>query len=115
VNGFHYASPIRHDVVIVESQHAIAFACEETVPSRVTLLILRLEMLSAVNLDDQARVLADEVDNEGTNGCLTPKACAVEPVRAHRIPDDPLGLGQVSAQRARADAQLGRDLPGRLF
>src|ERR1700687_2736713 len=101
--------------MVAESKHAIAFTCEETVPSRVTLLILRLEMLSTVNLNDQARVVADEVDDEGSNRGLAPKACAVEPVRAHHIPDDPLGIGQISAQRARADAQLGRDMPGRFF
>jgi hypothetical protein len=115
VNGFNYAVPICHDVMVAESQHAIAFAREETVPSRVTLFILCLEMLSAVDLNDQARVVAHEVDDEGSNRCLAAKACAVEPVRAHRIPDNPLGIGQVSAQRARTDAQLGRDLPGWLF
>jgi len=101
--------------VVVESQHAIALAREKAIPSRVAFLMRRLEMLPAVNFDDDLRRMRDEVHDVRSDRRLAAKADAFEAMRAQSVPNDPLGIGQISAQRARADAQLGRDLPGWFF
>ena len=84
--------------MIVEAKHAISLGGEKRIASRVALLMIRLEMLRAVDLYDQPRIVTDEVDDERTNRILPPKACAMEPVGAHRIPDDSLGIRQIPAQ-----------------
>jgi hypothetical protein len=105
--------PICHDIVIVESKHAVASGFQICVASRVTSLVLRFEMLRTIDLDDHTCVMTDEVDDEGTDRCLSSKACAIKAMSAYAVPDDPLGVGEISPQRARADAQFGGDTPGR--
>ena len=84
--------------MIIEAEHAIPLGGEKGIASRVALLMLRFEMLGAIDLYDQPRAVTDKVNNERTNRILPPKACAMEPVGTHGIPDDPLGIGQIPAQ-----------------
>jgi hypothetical protein len=101
--------------MIAEAQHPIAFAFKKTIAPRVAPLMRILEMLPAIDFDDHVRIMTNKVDDERTDRRLPPEACAVEPVRTHPVPNDPFRIRHVSTQRARANAQLGRHLPRRIF
>jgi len=101
--------------VIIEAKHAIALAFEKGIAPRVTFLLRVLEMLPAIDLDDEFLILADKIDDEGTDRRLPSKARTVEPMGAYCVPNNSLGVRQISAQRPRAHAQLRRHLPGRFF
>jgi hypothetical protein len=85
--------------MIVDSQHAISSGSKKRVTSRVALLMLSFEMLRAIDLYDQPRIVTDKVDNEGANWNLSPKTRTIQPVGAHRVPDDSLSVRQISPQR----------------
>jgi hypothetical protein len=55
-------------------------------------------MLSAVNLNDESMLLADEIDNERTNRRLAPEAQSIEPVCAQRRPQATLRIRHFMAQ-----------------
>ena len=101
---FEYASPIRHDLVIVEPQHVIALRYKKGAPPCVVLHLFRLKMLPAVDLDDKTRLVTDEINAEWSDRSLSSKARAAKPVRADAVPDDTLGISHVAPQRARAGA-----------
>jgi hypothetical protein len=91
--------PIGHDVAIVEPKHAVAWALQISVASRVAPLVLSLEVLGAVDLDDEPCIVTDEIDDERSDWSLPPKARAIEPMSAHAVPDDPLGVSEAPPQR----------------
>ncbi len=97
--------------MIAEPQHPIAFFREKAITSRIAPLVRTLEVLPAIDFDDYARLMTNEVDDEGSNRRLPAKTCSIEPMRSHPIPNDPLGIGHISTQHARADAQLRRHVP----
>jgi hypothetical protein len=107
--------PICHDVVVVEPKHAIAAASQVFVAPCVTFLIFILEMLRAIDLDDQSCIVTNEIHDERSDRRLSSKACAIETMSAHSVPDDPLGVGERPPQRPRADAQFRRRAPSRSF
>ena len=82
--------------MVVEPKHAIAAVGKKRVASLVTPLVLSLEMLRTVDLNNQSSAMTDEIDDEWTDRILPPKAHAIEPMSAHAVPDDPLGVGQIS-------------------
>jgi hypothetical protein len=102
-----YALPVCHDVKIVEPQYPVALGCEECITSCVVLDVLGFVVLSAINLNDERGCMAQKIDDERTNRCLTAEALAMQSVSADRVPDDPLGIGQIAAQSARARPLLG--------
>jgi len=99
---FEHALSIRHDLMIVEPQDAVALGCEKGTAPCITLHLLRLEMLSAIDLDNEVRLVTDEINNKWTDRSLSSKARAAKSMGADSIPNDPLGLGHVASQRARA-------------
>src|SRR5690606_34843503 len=54
-------------------------------------------VLSAIRLDDQPRLEADEVDDVALDWHLAPKLEAVQPMRPQQVPQPPLGVGGVAA------------------
>jgi hypothetical protein len=101
--------------VIVETKYPITFGSKKCVASSVAFLMLCFEMLCAVDLDDQTCIVTYKVDDEGTNGSLSPKACAIESVGTHPVPDDPLRVREISPQGPRTNTQLRRDPPRRFL
>src|SRR5262249_60521743 len=60
-NRFQNALPIDHDVIIVEAQHAKAFAGKISISAGVAFLLFWFEGLSPINLDNQPCGGADEI------------------------------------------------------
>jgi hypothetical protein len=112
---FQDARAVGHDLVIVEAQNTKPFAGKEGVSAGIALLMLRFEVLAAVNLDGETRGIADEIHDVGTDWCLATKARALHMVAAQRGPHQPFGIGRVLSERARSRELLRRYTPsGRL-
>jgi hypothetical protein len=87
--------------MIVEAQHAKAFGCKKRIASRVAPLMARLEVLSAVKLDDEIRSVTDEIHDIGTDGHLPAETRTVHAMGAQGRPYASLGIGRIGAQCAR--------------
>jgi hypothetical protein len=68
--------------MIVEPQDPKSLAREERIAARVTPFPRRVEMLPAVELDDEVCCVADEVDDVWANGRLPAKARAAQAMPA---------------------------------
>jgi hypothetical protein len=79
--------------VVVEAKDAKSLCSKKRVASLITRFMSGFEVLAAIDLDDQLRGVRNEIHNVGTNWRLTAKACTVQPVRAHAVPDHTLCLG----------------------
>ena len=66
-DGLQYGRAISEDVVVPETENAPASSAQIAVS---LVMIARLRMLAAIDLDDQPRFNADEVDDVGRNGEL---------------------------------------------
>lgn len=80
--------------MIVEAEHTIALRAEKRIPPGISHKVLRLEMLPAVDLDDQAGLAADKIHDKRTNRRLSFKASTAEPMGPQRIPNDTLRVSQ---------------------
>jgi hypothetical protein len=98
-------------VVIVETQNAIPLGRQKGVSPRIALDVFRLEVLPAVDLDNDVGGVTNKVDDEGTDWRLTSKARTEQPVSAHSIPDGVLRIGGLLSKRSRARALPLRHLP----
>ena len=89
------AFKIFENVIVPEAKDAIALAFKEFCSSLIT---DALGMLSAIRLDDQTRLLANKVSDEGPNWLLPSKFCSIE----LRVPEDrpqlALCIGQITAE-----------------
>jgi hypothetical protein len=85
----------------------VAFRSKEHIALSVSLHVLSFVVLSAIDLYDEPGCMAHKIDNEGTNRCLTAEAQAMQSVCTDRVPDDPLGISQIAAQRAGVRSLLG--------
>jgi hypothetical protein len=108
-----HPASIAHDIVLAESKHAIAFAAEETITSRVAFLVLVLKMLRAIDFDDELRGVRDKIVNVWTDRRLAAKPYAIQPMCAHSVPDDSLSIGQIAPQSSCARATLLAHTPFR--
>jgi hypothetical protein len=70
-----------------------------------------LEMLSAIDLNDEAGRVTHEINNERADWRLTSKARAAKPVGADRVPDDFLGVSRIPPQRACVCPLFHRHVP----
>ena len=100
-NRFQHALPIGQHIVIVESKHAIAFGREEAITTCVTLEMLGLKMLSAINFNNKMRSMTYEISDIRTDRCLPPKTRAIQAMRSQSKPDDSFGICRLSSQRLR--------------
>ena len=97
-----YTRTICHDIQIAESQNAESFHLQKRIATSIARESLTLEVLAAVDLDDQIRGVTDEIRNVGADWNLFAEGCAVQSMCAENIPDDALGLGQVCTELAGA-------------
>ncbi len=64
-------------------------------------------VLPAIEFNDELKLEAIEVDDEGSDWSLTPESRVLEPFSAKLPPQQPLGVGHIGAKRTRV-AQLAR-------
>jgi hypothetical protein len=112
-NHLQDAKAVRYDVEIAESQNPKSFGGKECVSPLVARLTRVIEMLPAIDLDNQLRRMGDEIDNVGTDRGLPPKAGAFQPVCAQAVPDRTFGFRQILSERSGARAHFRLDAPSR--
>jgi hypothetical protein len=104
---------VRHDIVIVEAKNAKALGGEERVTPPVARLMRVVEMLTAVDLDDELCRVRKEISDVGADWSLPAEAGAFQPMRTQAVPNDAFGFGQILTKRSRAYAHFRLHLPGR--
>src|SRR5215468_8797728 len=92
-------------LVVPEPQHAVALAFQEA--SAACFRLGRGIMLSAIDLDDQSRCVADEVGNEPADRHLSAKPVAFGLPRPQHLPELLFGFGHVTAEGPGALARTG--------
>ena len=95
------AVEVGDNVPVPDAHDLIAFGGE---PARATFVMgksLRPGMLTAIDLDYQQPLQADEIDDEGSQRMLPAKFQAVELPAPQSPPQQALGIGHRSAQASR--------------
>jgi hypothetical protein len=85
-----------------DAQHAVAFACKPAIPERIPSDLIVLRVPTAIDLDHQTTLEADEIDNMSANRMLPTKARAVDPAPAEHPPQPTFGIACIVAQFSRA-------------
>jgi len=85
--------PVRHYVVIVETENTKTFRHQKSIAPCVTHHVLRLKMLPAIELDDKICGVADKIHHVGTDRGLPPEACTIHPMSTKFVPDHSFGIG----------------------
>src|SRR6185312_273475 len=98
---FQYAFEILHHFVVPESQNTKAVRFEA--PRPLLLVLVGIAVLAAIDLDDQAVLEADEIDDIAFDRLL-PAEFGANLMRAQCPPDPLLGLGRVTTESARDGA-----------
>jgi hypothetical protein len=106
--------PVRHDLAIVEAEHAKSLGVQIGVTNCVTLFMGVLEMLATIDLDNQHCGVRNEVGYVRTDGDLSPESGAIQSVGAECVPDDPLRGSHILSQRTCARPHARGDTPLRL-
>ena len=89
---FENAFEIGEDIIVPESDHAVAATFQVGGPRRVSLG----RMLSSVDFDDEATLMADEVGDIGANRHLSAEFQTIELASADRAPELLFGLRLVA-------------------
>ena len=85
--------------VVPEAEHIEAKACEVIIPTGISLCLLNV--LAAVNLNDEASLQADEVNDVRAYGSLSAKLEAVDLAQAEVGPEFALCVCKVASKRSR--------------
>ena len=93
----HIVNPQQH-IIIPVAQHLVTQRFKHRSPPRI--VHRPIQMLAAIDLDDQLRLRADEVGDVAGDRHLAPEAEAVELARAQALPEMPFGIGCGVAQCA---------------
>ena len=99
-NGSHHCFGLLQYLVVPEAQHTIALRGEKRGPRRIC--AFTAQVLTAIDLNNDALIMASKVHKIGTNGRLStkmkffPKQCTQVP------PKLPLGIGHGAAQLSRS-------------
>jgi hypothetical protein len=88
---------ICQNVIVPKWQNSITLVREMSV---APIISLALQMLSAVNFDDEISVAAHEVDNKGADCFLTDEFESSQTAVAQREPELAFGVGLLTAQSA---------------
>ena len=92
-----YACRIAKDVNISESQNAVALGLKPLGATVVVPNLLLVAVLIAVDLDDQLRLRAKEVDDVRADDLLATELEALDAAHAEQRPEATLGLCHVAA------------------
>ncbi len=85
-------------LVIPESQHQITHRFQNLRPVR----FVSRSVLTAIYLDDEMSIGAEEIHGIAINGYLPPELQPIEPAIAQPQPEDTLGIRLVTAQSSRS-------------
>ena len=78
---FQHTAAVAQHVVIPKTKNPVALRLEPSIAINVARI---LGVLSAIDFDDDAPLVADEVDDEAADQRLSPEAEAIETMCAHR-------------------------------
>jgi hypothetical protein len=92
------AVEICQDLVVPESEDAIAFALQE--PASLGLPWRRAIVLTAVDFEDQPGLVAHEIGDVAAQRYLAPELVPLRLMRAQYSPDPPFRVSHVLSQRA---------------
>lgn len=100
--GDHLLHTIRigHDVVVPKPQNAETATAEEVVARCIVAQSQIGRMGFAIDLDDQGRLVASEIDIAGAKQDLPAEVVTLSTKRMEQRPHAPLGLGRIAAQFA---------------
>jgi hypothetical protein len=76
-----------HDLVVREAEDTERVPLQRFFAKAVALLLGRLLVDGAVDLDDESGVVAKEVGDEAAQRMLPPKLTAMQPPSAHELPE----------------------------
>jgi hypothetical protein len=79
--------------MIVEPENTKTFRYQKGIAPCVTLHVLRLKMLPAIEFDDEICSVTDKIHHVRTNRRLPPKTRAIHPMGAKLVPDRSLSVG----------------------
>jgi hypothetical protein len=96
-----HAVTIRHHVAVPKPQHAQSEPLQSVGPFAVVRSLTRDRVLPAVELDDQVRAAAKEIDDVSTDPMLPPKLPSGESVSTELSPQQRFGVGLVRAKSPR--------------
>ncbi len=100
-NSFQDTFDVLVNICILQTQHVIA-ACFQFMRSHgVTGNLVSSRMSCSINLDDELRIQTNKIDNEASDGMLTPKFPARKPPIAKRPPEQCFCIGLTFAKLAR--------------
>ena len=94
----HDALGLVHDVAVPESEDAVTLRPQESVA--VCIVGRLVEMLTAVEFDDDSHLGADEVADVGPDHVLAPELESRHLAAAQATPEETFGVGQVLAKVA---------------
>ncbi len=95
-NAFSYAFVVLHDLVVPETDDAVAERFERG--GALLVVFHSIGMLAAVDLDDQLLLQAEEIDDVRADGLLAAEFVACELAVAQGVPEELLGVGLVPSQ-----------------
>src|SRR5215213_3075230 len=104
--GYDLVEPV-HDLVVLESDHAVAVGFQE--PGPVTVALRLRVMDRAVDLDDEAKLRTTEVQNECAQRVLPPEPGSLDLPSSNRLPEPLLCHGRRLPMRPRRLSQFARD------
>ena len=104
LNDLDDAFGVRQDIVVPEAQHAEIVVGRPLVANRVTRIV---GVLSTIDLDDQTRLAANEIDSVRSDRLLSNELVSAKPPRSEAIPELALGIGRILPK---APCALGLDL-----
>jgi hypothetical protein len=95
-NLFEHTIEIPKHFIVPEAQNEITARIQ--VPAAARIRCFLCIMLAAIELDDQLRIRAAEVDNEPVERFLSAEFPSIQPSIAQSEPKSPLGIGLTPSQ-----------------
>jgi hypothetical protein len=90
--------------MVVKAQNAKTFLGEKCISARIPLLLFRVEVLSAIDLDHETRRMADKIHDVWTNRRLATKTGALHAMSTKRRPYESLYVSGIGSKRPRSHA-----------
>jgi hypothetical protein len=89
---------VKQDLIVPEAQDAQAKILERQGSLLIVALLVRLVVAPAVDLDDETRIIAIEIDDVPVDGVLSTERVSSEASRTQVVPEASLGVGLLTSQ-----------------